>query len=128
MSLARKEAEQLLPLGATAPGHYVFGISVLGAPGPVGYLWLASMQRGSTKVAYIYQVVIRPEHRRHAYAREALRQAEALAAEAGHAAMALNVFAPNTPAQALYRSLGYAVTKWPDWLARRTARCSSSQR
>jgi len=110
LSLARKETEQLLPVGATTPGHYFFGISVPGTPAPVGYLWLASMQRGSAKVAYIYQIVIKPEHRRHGYAREALRQAEAFAAEDGHAAMALNVFAPNTAAQALYRSLGYAVT------------------
>ena len=110
LSIARKETEQLLPNGIDTPGHSFFGIAVEGCSGPVGYLWLASMHRGSAKVAYIYQIAVKPEHRRRGYAREALKQAEVLAARDGHSAMALNVFAPNTQARALYASLGFTVT------------------
>lgn len=110
LEVARKEMEQLLPGGIDTPGHSVFGLTVSGQSAPVGYLWVASMQRGSAKVAYIYQIMVKPECRRRGYAGEALQQVEALARKDGHSAMALNVFAKNTQAQSLYSSLGYFVT------------------
>jgi ribosomal protein S18 acetylase RimI-like enzyme len=104
----RRETAQLLPQGIATPGHSFYVLSAAGEA--AGYLWLASQERGSLKVAYVYQIVVKPLHRRRGYAREALRQAEVLAREQGHEVMALNVFAHNEGAQALYRSLGYAVT------------------
>ena len=109
-SLARAESEQLLPQGAGTPDQFLYAMSVRGVPGSVGYLWFATAHRGSAKVAYVYQVVVKPAHRRRGHAGAALRQLEAIAKARGHTAMVLNVFAHNTAAQALYRSLGYAVS------------------
>lgn len=110
LKLAREESEKLMPQGVETPGHFFLGIRAEEHEQPVGYLWLATMNRGSVKVAYIYQVSVKPAHRRRGYARQALLEAEVVARDMGHATMVLNVFASNPGARSLYESLGYAVT------------------
>jgi ribosomal protein S18 acetylase RimI-like enzyme len=74
----------------------------------VGYLWFATLRRGSKKAAHVYQLYVLEDYRRRGYGRAALLEAEVLARNSGHALLALNVFASNTAARALYASLGYA--------------------
>ena len=106
---ARSELNGLLPQGLATPGHHVY--EIMGAEnGPVvGFIWFGSMPRGSATVAFVFQLFIYPMHRRQGLARAALLEVEALARGLGFPAIALNVSGSNTSAQALYRSLGYAV-------------------
>lgn len=104
------ETQQLLPHGENTSDHFLYGISIEGVSECVGYLWFATMQRGSAKVAYVYQVMIKPAFRRRGYAKQAMSAVEKAAIAAGHTSMALNVFAQNTGARKLYESLGYGIT------------------
>lgn len=109
LSLSRADTRKLLPDGIETPGQFFFDVIAAGAAEPVGHMWLASMPRGSSRVMFVCQVIVKPEHRRRGYARAALLAAEKLALEQGLSGIALHVFAHNTQAQALYRALGYSV-------------------
>jgi ribosomal protein S18 acetylase RimI-like enzyme len=109
LELARAELRKLLPDGIGTPQQQFFEIVDEAAGGTVGYLWPATMKHSRTRTASVYQVVVRPGHRRRGHARAALQQAAALAAAQGHDSIALHVFSHNGAAQALYRPLGYRV-------------------
>lgn len=108
--LAKADAAALLPEGANTPNHQIFGVEDERMAQVVGYLWLATLHRGSRTVAYLYQLIVLPEHRRRGHARAALRCAAEIAASQGHARLELHVFGHNVAAQALYRALGYEIT------------------
>jgi ribosomal protein S18 acetylase RimI-like enzyme len=108
-SLARAETERLLAQGPATPDHYLYEIRDGTNPSTVGYLWFAAVPRGSTRVAFVFQVKVKPEFRRRGHARAALEAAERIARAEGFAGIALHVFARNEPARALYASLGYEV-------------------
>ena len=108
--LARAELSRLLPQAAETSDHHIYEIK-LDAAGPVlGFVWLGSVPRGSSRVAFVFQLFVYPQYRRQGHGRAALERVEELATRLGFAAVALNVFGSNVGAQALYRSLGYAVT------------------
>ena len=108
--LARSELGRLLPKGLETPDHYLYEVTAE-ADGPVvGFLWFGSVPRGSSKVAFVFQIFVYPAYRRQGHGRAALLQVEAVARSLGLSGVALNVFGSNAGAQALYRSLGYAVT------------------
>ena len=106
---ARSELNGLLPQGLATPEHFFYEIMVEENGPVIGSIWFGSMPRGSTKVAFVFQLFIHPTYRRQGYGRAALLEVEALARGLGFPAIALNVSGSNTGAQALYRSLGYAV-------------------
>jgi ribosomal protein S18 acetylase RimI-like enzyme len=108
--LARAELGRLLPQKAATPDQHFYEIKSIPAGPVLGFVWLASMPRGSVRVAFVFQLFIYPEHRRQGHARAALVQVEKLAETMGLSGVALNVFGSNSAAQALYRSLGYVVT------------------
>lgn len=107
---ARTETTRLLPQGLATQDNDLFEIQLSASGDVVGYLWAAALKRGVKKVAYIYQLYVLPEFRRQGHARSALQAYEAMAKQRGFGSVALNVFGSNTVAQALYRSLGFAVT------------------
>lgn len=108
--LARAELSRLLPLGAATAGQHFYEIKLV-PEGPVlGFVWFASMPRGSVEVAHVFQLFVYPPYRRQGHGRAALVLVEELAAALGLAGITLNVFGSNVGAQALYRSLGYVVT------------------
>lgn len=109
LALAHAETERLLPQGLATPDHHLF--EVMDDDGhAVGYIWCAAMPRGSQRMAFVFQVYIEPEQRRRGHARAAFLALEPIAAALGLSGMGLHVFAHNTGAQALYRSLGYDVS------------------
>lgn len=110
LNLSRAEATTLLPRGTDTPGHRLFAIEDEREAQIVGFLWLATFARGSSSVAYLYQLIVKPPYRRRGHARAALQQAAAIAAAEGHRKLELHVFAHNAVAHALYRSLGFEVT------------------
>ena len=106
---SRADNAKLLSEGIATAGQFFFEVVATDQNNPVGYLWLAAMPRGSTKVAFVYQIIIKPEHRRKGHARAALLAAETFAVAQGLSGIALHVFAHNVGAQALYRALGYHI-------------------
>jgi ribosomal protein S18 acetylase RimI-like enzyme len=109
-SLARAELERHLPQQAATPDHRFYEIRSDPAGPVLGFVWLGSMPRGSVRVAFVFQLFVYPQHRRQGHGRAALLQVEKVAEAMGLTGVALNVFGSNSAAQALYRSLGYAVT------------------
>ena len=108
--LARSELVRLLPPGVATPDHHVYEIKAEPGAAALGFVWFGSVPRGDSRVAFVFQLFVYPPYRRRGHGREALLQVESMAAGMGFGAIALNVFGSNLPAQALYRSLGYAVT------------------
>lgn len=107
LQMARDETLRLLPEGLATPDNHFFEIRET-ADGPVaGFLWAAAMARGSRKVAFIYQLHVFAPFRRRGLARSALLDFEQVATGLGYHGVGLNVFASNTGAQALYRSVGF---------------------
>ena len=107
---SRNEFLSLLPQGLATPDHHWLEIRA-SAHGPrVGHLWFAVQVQQGQCTAFVYDIEVQPAHRRQGHARRALQALEGLAAELGAAHIGLHVFGFNAPAQALYRSLGYAVT------------------
>lgn len=106
---SRAEFDRLLPQGLATPGQHLHQIIDDGGS-RVGFIWFAELGSGATRTAYVYNVHVKPEHRRRGHALAAFQVVERLAASMGLASIGLHVFAANQGAQALYRSLGYQVT------------------
>ena len=109
LELSRAEFSRLLPAGLETADHRIYAIEdeVIGQT--VGFVWLAFMQKGSMKSAYVYQVYVQPEFRRRGHARATLQSLEAIAASEGAANIGLHVFQHNPGAQELYAHLGYRI-------------------
>lgn len=108
---ARVELEGHLPQGVETPGHYVCEIRHQSFPEAVGVLWFAVLAKpGAAPSAYVFDVEIRPPHRRQGFARAAFYALEEKVRELGAETVGLHVFAHNPEARALYASLGYGVT------------------
>jgi ribosomal protein S18 acetylase RimI-like enzyme len=110
LALSRAEFSRLLPQGLATPDHHLYEIRDEAGGTPVGFLWFATVTRGNTKVAYVYQLEVHREFRRRGHARAAFLAMESLAAAMGLSSIGLHVFGHATGAQALYSSLGYQVT------------------
>lgn len=107
---ARADFAALLPQGLATPDHFLFEVVADGEGLPVGYAWLAIERKYGAVAAHVYGIEIKPEHRRQGHASRALQALESVAVAQGARSIGLNVFAPNTGAQTLYRQLGYLPT------------------
>jgi len=108
---SRQEHAALLAQGKDTPDHFVYSI-VGDAGSPVGAIWFAAEAQGPTRVAYVYNVVVWPEHRRRGHATHAFAALEGEARRLGLAGIALHVFGHNQAAQALYAKLGFKPTNF----------------
>lgn len=107
--LSRKEFEELLPRGIETPDNHLFTI-VDDDGQAVGTLWFAIQARSGAKIAYVYDVVVAPEHRRRGHAQRAFKALEDEARTRQLSGIALHVFGHNPGAQALYAKLGFHPT------------------
>ena len=106
-----QEHVSLLPHGHETPDHHIY--SILSESGiVVGTIWFAIESRGTSQVAYVYNVLVQPEHRRRGHARRAFAALEVEAQRLGAVGIALHVFAHNAAAQALYAQLGFRPTNF----------------
>lgn len=76
----------------------------------VGMLWFPVHERAGARVAYVYDVAIRPEQQRRGLASAAFAALEGEARRRGLTGIGLHVFGHNPGARALYEKLGYAAT------------------
>jgi ribosomal protein S18 acetylase RimI-like enzyme len=112
LGLSRGETESLLSQGLETPDQHIFEIFAAVEQEPIGYVWVAAMPSGTVKVAFVVQLKIHPESQRQGHGRAALNLVEQHARHIGLAGMALQVFAHNPDAQALYESVGYKVSSF----------------
>lgn len=101
---SRTMTGELLPDGLASPGMAFYAAEDGGET--VGDLWLAT---GDT-MAFVYNIVVRPDHRRRGYGVGIMNAAARICRDLGHPVLGLNVFAHNPHARALYDKLGYRVT------------------
>ena len=109
IELSTKEHEELLPQGLQTPDNFLYTIEDDDSR-VVGMLWFAVKTKFNSRVAYVYDVSIRPEHQRQGHATNAFRALEAEVQRMGLSGIALHVFGHNTSAQALYGKLGFVPT------------------
>jgi ribosomal protein S18 acetylase RimI-like enzyme len=108
---ARQSTARFLPNGIATPRHRL--LVAENADGEiVGHAWLGleDPRTRSSEVAYLYDIRIREEHRRHGYGNAMLAAIEDLARQAGATSVGLNVFARNRGAVALYFGRGFRIT------------------
>jgi GNAT superfamily N-acetyltransferase len=109
VELSRKEYADLLSQGRSTENNYIY--TVLSLDGlPVGTLWFVAKERAKRRIAYVYDILIWPEHRRRGHALRAFQAMELEAARLGLTGIALHVFGHNHGAHALYIKLGYVAT------------------
>ena len=109
VDLARKEYAELMPSGKDTKDNHLY--TVLGSQGePVGTLWFVVKDRAKRRIAYVYDIFIKPEHRRHGHAFRAFQALEQEVVRLELSGIALHVFGHNHAAQALYLKLGYVAT------------------
>lgn len=109
LELSRRALEELLPQGRYTTDNHFF--SILDGEGQsVGTLWIAAKEQAGQRIAYVYDIQIRPECQRRGHAARALVAAEHEARKLGLCGIGLHVFGHNAGARALYESLGYRTT------------------
>ena len=109
MEQPKKENDELLPQGLDTPDNHFFTI-VDAAGAPVGMLWFAVKTRFDARIAYVFDVGVRPERQREGHASAAFLALEDEVRKLGLAGIALQVFGHNTVAQGLYAKLGFRPT------------------
>ena len=105
---AELSLSQFFPQGTPIEKHLVFNVSVRDET--VGYLWIGPQLEAGDEKWWVWDIEIYKTHQRNGYGREVMLMAEAEAKRNGATELGLNVFGYNTPARALYESLGYEPT------------------
>lgn len=109
LALSQKENDELLPQGLQTPENYFYSI-VDNERRQVGMLWFAVKTKFNARVAYVFDVIITPEHQREGHAYRAFQALEQEVAKLGLSGIALHVFGHNAAARALYAKLGFTPT------------------
>jgi ribosomal protein S18 acetylase RimI-like enzyme len=100
---------RLVPDGQTTVGHE-FRSVVNEAGETVGAVWFAPDGEIGRGAAFLWDIVIDPDHRGRGYGRAAMEALEALVRALGYDAIRLHVFGDNDVARHLYRAVGYSET------------------
>lgn len=106
---ASAEFDALLPQGTETPKQHLFSILNDEAE-KVGIIWLAEIQSGAQRFAFIYDIRIYEQYRRKGYGTQAMLAVEREAKALGLDRISLHVFGHNKAAQELYEKLGYEIT------------------
>ena len=107
---ARKEYQALLPDGVNSKNQYLYTIVDEETGAKVGMLWFAATERAGERVAFVYDVIIYEQFRRHGYGEQAFLAMETKVRELGLKKIGLHVFGHNHAARAMYEKLGYIIT------------------
>lgn len=107
---ATKEYQHYLPDGLQTPNQYLYSIVDEQSRAKVGILWFALSERAGEKTAFVYDVMVYEQFRRHGYGEQAFRELETKARSLGVTKISLHVFGHNHGAIAMYEKLGYIAT------------------
>lgn len=108
VALAKGRIDELLPRGTETPDQYLRKIVDQVTGERVGEVWYSFQRAGARLSCYIHWIGIYQAHRGRGIATTVLRQVEKEARRAGARRLALNVFASNSSAAALYAKLGFS--------------------
>ncbi|MGA9594559.1 MAG: GNAT family N-acetyltransferase [Acidimicrobiia bacterium] len=100
------QLRSLLPRGVATTSHSLRTV-VNSRNEPVGSVWFGPQTHDHKPAVFLYEIVIRPDHRKHGHASEVLSLLEHEALADGAELIALHVFEHNPPAIALYAACGY---------------------
>ncbi|MCE0557688.1 GNAT family N-acetyltransferase [Motilimonas sp. E26] len=106
---SREDLKHALPKGIETENNHLFEIFSVDEGCSVGVLWITIEEKFGIKTAFICDIEIKKEYRRKGYARSALLELERYSSGMNIDSIGLHVFRQNSPAQALYGSLGYSV-------------------
>jgi GNAT superfamily N-acetyltransferase len=109
-SHARQVDAELLLQGLDTPDNFPYTLHDAATSSKVGVLRYACRQQAGAEVAYVYEVLVHPGHRRQGHARRAYQQLELEVRERGLAGIALHFFGHHAGAQHLYGELGCKAT------------------
>ena len=109
LALAKKDFDELLPQGIRTPDSGLFAI-VDSRAVTVGTLCFTVKTRFDARIAYVFDVKIRPERQREGHAYHAFLALENEIRNLGLFGIALHVFGHNVAARGLYAKLGYHPT------------------
>lgn len=109
LALSKKENDELLPQGLETPDNFFFTI-VDSESVAVGMLWFAVKMKFNRRIAYVFDVSVKPDRQREGHAKRAFEALEAEVQALGLSGIALHVFGHNAGARALYAKLGYEPT------------------
>lgn len=106
---SQKENDELLPQGLETPDNHLFAI-VDSRSSAVGMIWFAVRTKFNTRIAFVFDISVRPERQREGHATRAFKDLESEVQGLGLSGIALHVFGHNMAARALYAKLGYEPT------------------
>ncbi|HUZ83984.1 MAG TPA: GNAT family N-acetyltransferase [Gaiellales bacterium] len=104
---ASRDMAFLLAEGVDTPQHTIAHVVDAATGERLGWVWYRRVERASGPVVYVYQIEIAEPHRGRGLGRAAMLEVERAARATGASGVELNVFAGNSVARALYRSLGF---------------------
>lgn len=107
LTRSRRDIERLLPRGLDTDNNHFFELKVPDVNETVGMVWLTLESSSTTSTVFIYDLEIKPEHRRKGYAKLALKEIEDFAATHNIVNIGLHVFSHNDAAKQLYAEMGY---------------------
>jgi ribosomal protein S18 acetylase RimI-like enzyme len=110
LELATQAHDELLPHGLGTRDNHFYVIVDETASSQVGTLWFAEKARSGSRIAYVYDVRVSPEHQRRGHASRAFRALEHEVRGLDLSGIALHVFGHNIAARALYAKLGFEPT------------------
>lgn len=102
--------DDYLPDGVKTKDNYLFTLKDPETGENVGMLWYAILNKGNTRQAFVYDVIVDKQYRRRGYGYQAFQQMEEIVKGEGVSLIALHVFGYNKGAQAMYEKLGFEVT------------------
>jgi len=110
LSLSRKDYAELLPQGIRTPDHLLYTLRDAATGGKVGVLWYACLEQAGRKLAYVYDILVYPEHQRQGHATRAFTLLAQEVRRRDLYGIALHVFGHNPGAKDLYEQLGFKAT------------------
>jgi len=108
--LSDKEFTRLLPDGPATPNNHIWSMHDDSVGKDVGVLWIAILEHGGIRMAFIYDIVVFEGYRRRGYGTQALSALEGEVRALGLDRIGLHVFGHNPGARALYEKVGYIIT------------------
>lgn len=105
IAFTERQWTNILPDGTATAGHHFLHIQNESGNTPIGSTWIQIDL--TNHAAFIFEIIVQSSSRGQGFGRAALKAIQSFAKEQGCNKLGLNVFASNTIAKNLYRSLGF---------------------